>query len=216
MTRRDLLHTMGAGFGMVGLRGLAGAETVDPLAAESAPLPRQGQARHLPLPERRSVAGRHIRPQTQADKYHGKPIPSGNLRTERKTGNLLKSPFTFKQIRAKRHRSQRNLSQTRRMRRRPVRHPVDVHRPAQSRAVAVHDELRREAAGAALDGLLGDLRSGHGEPESAGLCGAMSRTAGGGPPTLESTFLPAVYQGTYIDTEEKGSDRLIQNIRNKS
>ena len=31
-----------------------------------------------------------------------------------------------------------------------------------------------------------------------------------------STFLPAVYQGTYINTEEKGSDRLIQNIRNKS
>ena len=31
-----------------------------------------------------------------------------------------------------------------------------------------------------------------------------------------STFLPAVYQGTYINTEEKDSDRLIQNIRNKS
>jgi hypothetical protein len=29
------------------------------------------------------------------DKYHGKPVPSGNLRTERKTGNLLKSPFSF-------------------------------------------------------------------------------------------------------------------------
>jgi len=31
-----------------------------------------------------------------------------------------------------------------------------------------------------------------------------------------SSFLPAVYQGTYINTEEKGSDKLIQNIRNKS
>jgi hypothetical protein len=31
-----------------------------------------------------------------------------------------------------------------------------------------------------------------------------------------STFLPAVYQGTYINTEEKDPDRLIQHIRNQS
>ena len=31
-----------------------------------------------------------------------------------------------------------------------------------------------------------------------------------------STFLPAVYQGTYINTEETDPDKLIQNIRNKS
>ena len=31
-----------------------------------------------------------------------------------------------------------------------------------------------------------------------------------------SSFLPAVYQGTYINTEEKAPDKLIQNIRNKS
>src|SRR5947209_14934014 len=31
-----------------------------------------------------------------------------------------------------------------------------------------------------------------------------------------STFLPAVYQGTYINTEEKEPDRLIQNIHNRS
>ena len=29
------------------------------------------------------------------DKYHGKPFPGGNLRTERKTGALMKSPFEF-------------------------------------------------------------------------------------------------------------------------
>ena len=31
-----------------------------------------------------------------------------------------------------------------------------------------------------------------------------------------STFLPAVYQGTYINTEEKSPDRLLQNIHNKT
>src|SRR5437762_3455 len=35
-------------------------------------------------------------PKPMLAKYHGKPLPSGNLKTERKTGNLLKSPFEFK------------------------------------------------------------------------------------------------------------------------
>ena len=30
------------------------------------------------------------------EKYHGKDMPSENLRTERKTGHLMKSPYTFK------------------------------------------------------------------------------------------------------------------------
>src|SRR5258706_12912883 len=34
-------------------------------------------------------------PKPMLTKYHGKPIPSGNLQTERKTGTLLKSPFEF-------------------------------------------------------------------------------------------------------------------------
>src|SRR5213076_1186800 len=31
-----------------------------------------------------------------------------------------------------------------------------------------------------------------------------------------STFLPGVYQGTYINTEEKNPDQIIQHIRNKA
>ncbi len=30
------------------------------------------------------------------EKYHGQPMPGGDLQHERKTGNLMKSPFTFK------------------------------------------------------------------------------------------------------------------------
>ncbi len=35
-------------------------------------------------------------PKPMLDKFSGKPMPDGNLKTERKTGNLLRSPFTFK------------------------------------------------------------------------------------------------------------------------
>ncbi|MBL8827180.1 MAG: DUF1501 domain-containing protein, partial [Planctomycetaceae bacterium] len=34
-------------------------------------------------------------PKPALDKYHGKPLPTGNLRTERKTGNAFRSPFKF-------------------------------------------------------------------------------------------------------------------------
>src|SRR5436189_4737549 len=97
MTRRELLHTMGAGFGAVGFAGVAGAQqAVDPL------LPK---ARHFAHKAKRVIylflnGGPSqvdtFDPKPKLDEYNGKPIPSGNLRTERKTGNLLKSPFQFK------------------------------------------------------------------------------------------------------------------------
>jgi hypothetical protein len=31
----------------------------------------------------------------QLEKYHGQAVPAGNLRTERLTGGLMKSPFRF-------------------------------------------------------------------------------------------------------------------------
>jgi uncharacterized protein (DUF1501 family) len=37
-----------------------------------------------------------------------------------------------------------------------------------------------------------------------------------GPQLWSSTFLPAIYQGSYINNEEKETDRLIQDIRNKT
>jgi hypothetical protein len=35
-------------------------------------------------------------PKPMLDKYHGQPLPGGEVATERKTGALMKSPFTFK------------------------------------------------------------------------------------------------------------------------
>ena len=96
MTRRELLQTMGAGFGMVGFGGVAGAQTAaDPLLPKSP---------HFPAKARRVIylflnGGPSqvdtFDPKPKLSEYNGKPIPTGNLRTERKTGNLLKSPFTF-------------------------------------------------------------------------------------------------------------------------
>ena len=219
MTRRELLQTMGAGFGMVGLAELAGRRNAGgPAGAEGAALSRQGEARHLPVPERRAVAGGHVRPEADARRsITASRCPAGNLRTERKTGNLMRSPFTFKKYGQSGIEVSEIFPQARRVHRRSVRHPVDVHGPSESRAVAVHDEQRREAAGAAVDGFVGDLRAGHGESEPAGLRGAVSRAAGGR--AISSGARRFCRRSTRARTStprRRTPDKLIQNIRNKS
>src|SRR4249919_2717357 len=98
MTRRELLNVMGAGLGMVGLRGIVGASEMssDPLSPKAPHFPaRAKRVIYLFLNGGPSQVDT-FDPKPKLTEYHGKPIPSGNLRTERKTGNLLKSPFTFK------------------------------------------------------------------------------------------------------------------------
>src|SRR5690242_9546633 len=98
MTRRELLSTIGGGFGLVGLQSVMGA----PIAGPADPL--APKAPHFAAKAKRVVylflnGGPSqvdtFDPKPMLDKYHGQPIPKGNLRTERKTGNLLRSPFKF-------------------------------------------------------------------------------------------------------------------------
>ena len=96
MNRRDMLRTMGAGFGMAGFAGMLSAETAsNPLAPKNphfAP-----KAKHIIFlflnggPSQVDT----FDPKPLLQKYSGQPIPSGTLKTERKTGSLLGSPFKF-------------------------------------------------------------------------------------------------------------------------
>src|SRR4030095_11067111 len=95
-SRREILRQIGSGFGALGLNHvLAGASPAELLA---------------PRPPHFSPKAKHViflflnggpsqvdtfDPKPMLTKYHGTPAPGGNLTTERKTGNLLKSPFTF-------------------------------------------------------------------------------------------------------------------------
>ena len=55
------------------------------------------QARHFPLHERRLLdASTASTPKPALDKYDGQPLPGGTIKTERRTGELMKSPFKFK------------------------------------------------------------------------------------------------------------------------
>src|SRR5580698_4160185 len=103
-SRRDLLKTMGTGFGMAGLASTLAsrlsAASVSPASLNPlAPKPPQfpARAKHVIFlflnggPSQVDT----FDPKPMLDKFSGKPVPDGNLKTERKTGNLLKSPFEF-------------------------------------------------------------------------------------------------------------------------
>ena len=96
ITRRDLLRLTGSGLGTVGLsQALADQSRRSPLAARAPHF--AAKAKHIihlflnGAPSQ--VDSFDYKP--ELSKFHGKPYPGGNLRTERKTGSLMRSPFEF-------------------------------------------------------------------------------------------------------------------------
>src|SRR5262245_49434101 len=104
LTRRELLGRCGMGFGLVGLTTLladAGEMTVGsptlpgPLAPKSPHFPaRAKQVVHLFMNGGPSQVDT-FDPKPKLAELHGKPLPTQNLRTERKTGAAMKSPYKF-------------------------------------------------------------------------------------------------------------------------
>ena len=85
MTRRQTLRLLGTGFGTVGLAGsmqaLAGATTRGP------PLRASGEARHLPVFERRVVStSSSFDPKPALTKMDGQPMPGPKVKTDRASG----------------------------------------------------------------------------------------------------------------------------------
>jgi hypothetical protein len=105
LTRRESLQRMGTGLGMLGLAGLLAAEESLPRVARAAANPL------LPKPAHFAPRAKHVihlfmnggpsqvdtfDPKPALEKYNGKRPPAADLKTERKTTGLLKSPFKFK------------------------------------------------------------------------------------------------------------------------
>lgn len=103
MTRRESLQRMGTGLGMLGLAGilaqdnqLGASETVSPLAPKPAHFaPRAKHIIHLFMNGGPSQVDT-FDPKPALEKHNGQRPPGADLRTERKTGGLLMSPFPFK------------------------------------------------------------------------------------------------------------------------
>src|SRR5438874_10987059 len=83
---------MGNGFGMLAFASLVGDSLT---AAQAIPLDHPAKAKRVIFLFLNGGLSQvdSFDPKPMLDKYDGQPFPGGNPRSERKTGNLMKSPF---------------------------------------------------------------------------------------------------------------------------
>ena len=226
LSRRDLLRRGGMGFGSLGLAGILAdsgdlshaargdATDLHPLAPKRPHFaPKAQRVVHLFMNGGPSQVDT-FDPKPLLDKYHGKPMPSPNLRTERKTGAAMRSPFAF------RKRGQSGIEVSELFERtgehiddicviRSMHADVPNHEPSLMLMNCGDGRLHRPSVGSWVTYGLGS--------ENQNLPGFIAMCPGGYPivatQNWRSSFLPGAYQGTYLDTQHTAIEKLIQNIR---
>ncbi|HTM56764.1 MAG TPA: DUF1501 domain-containing protein [Pirellulales bacterium] len=226
MTRRELLARSGTGFGLLGLAGVLAGDG----ALETATAAQPSTALSPKLPQFAAKAERVVHlfmnggpsqvdtfdPKPLLDKHHGQPLP-GSLRTERKTGAAMRSPFKF----ARYGQSGIEISE---LFAKTAQHADDLcvirsmvaevpnHEPSLLLMNCGDGRLPRPSFGSWVTYGLGS--------ENQNLPGFIAMCPGGYPivatQNWRSAFLPGAYQGTYIDTKHTELEKLVENIQNHS
>ena len=148
-------------------------------------------------------------------KYAGKPLPSGHLPTERKTGGALPSPFHFKKY------GQSGIEVSELFEKTAthidsiavvcsMKANLPNHEPSLLLMNCGDSVQSRPSVGSWITYGLGS--------ENQNLPGFVVLCPKGLPvkeyENWQSGFLPGAYQGTFIDTQHKEVEKLIENIRN--
>ncbi|MSR51067.1 MAG: sulfatase [Planctomycetaceae bacterium] len=221
LSRREALLRSGTGFGSLALAGLMSNESnaevgkMDPLAPKQAHYPSKAKhVVHLFMNGGPSQVDT-FDPKPMLDKYHGKPLPETNLRTERKTGAAMRSPFKFKKH-GKSGIEVSELFENTAMHVddmciiRSMHADVPNHEPSLMLMNCGDGRLPRPSFGSWVTYGLGS--------ENKNLPGFVVMCPGGYPivttQNWRSSFLPGVYQGTYLDTKNSDPDKLVAFIRN--
>src|SRR5687768_12857779 len=153
-------------------------------------------------------------PKPALEKYAGKALPMEYLATERKTGAAMPSPFKFKnhgksgipisELFPKVAESADELCVIRSMKA-----DVPNHEPSLLLMNCGEARLIRPSMGSWVTYGLGS--------ENQNLPGFVVMCPGGYPiqesQNWQAGFLPGVYQGTYIDSQHKDLNKLIENIK---
>jgi Protein of unknown function (DUF1501) len=225
LTRRQALKTMGCGFGYLSLASLVGESLA---RAESASdraswmITDKPKAKHVIFLFMNGglsqIDSFDYKP--ALEKYHGQPMPGGDLAHERKTGNLMKSPFAFKKY----GKSGIEVSEIF-----PnlaecvddmcfvksVYTEIPNHEPALEMMNTGANFSGRPSMGSWLTYGLGSMNKNL--PGFVVLCPEVPTTVG--PPLWSSAFLPPMHQGTYVSDAVSKSEfdpqKLIANIHNE-
>jgi len=221
LSRRDFLTRSGLGLGALSLQTLgdlpsatARGSSISPLAVRSPHFaPRARRVVHFFLNGGPSQVDT-FDPKPALAKYAGQPLPGQYLRTERKTGAALPSPFKFSRY----GQSGLEISE---LFARTAAHADDIavirsmhaqvpnHEPSLMLMNCGDSVQPRPSFGSwALYGL---------GTENQNLPGFVSLCPGGLPikdsENWQSAFLPGVFQGTFVDPQHREVERLIENIR---
>ena len=220
LSRRDALRRCGTGLGMLGLASMlaesAPAEVTSPLAPKRPHFDAKAKhVVHLFMNGGPSQVDT-FDPKPKLSEWHGKQLPAGNLRTERKTGAAMRSPFEFRRYGASGIEVSDLFWQT------ALHHIDDMaiirsmyadvpnHEPSLMLMNCGDGRLPRPSFGSWVNYGLGS--------ENQNLPGFIVMCPGGYPivstQNWRSSFLPGAYQGTYLDTQHTQVDKLIANIRN--
>ncbi|MEM7232033.1 MAG: DUF1501 domain-containing protein [Planctomycetota bacterium] len=221
-TRREALRSAGTGIGLLALPALL--DVLPSLQAAGNPL--LAKSPHFAAKARHII---HVYlnggpsqvdtwdPKPELTRWGGKKLPSGNLTTERETGVALASPFEFKrhgesglwassvfEKTASRHADK--LCVVRSMYANTPNHEQSM------RLMNTGDErLSRPSYGAWVTYGLGS--------ENQNLPGFVTLCPGlpvADSSNWRSSFLPGIYQGTYLDTRKKTARELVENIERAS
>ncbi len=211
MTRRDLLKTMGVGFGSVGLANTLAGATVSPQGPHFAP--KAKNVIFLYLNGGLSQVDT-FDPKPELQKRDGEPMPGPKIKTDRAAGSLMKSPFAFRKC------GQSGIEVSEIFEK--VGNSIDDfavirscysdngnHGPSMLLMNCGHQLPGRPSLGSWVTYGLGT--------ENKDLPGFVALCPGYpvmGPVLWSSAFLPNTYQGAYIPNGEKDPEKLLQNIRN--
>jgi Protein of unknown function (DUF1501) len=225
MTRRDALRTMGCGFGYLSLASLvSGSLARAEATTDRAPwmITDKPKAKHVIFLFMNGglsqIDSFDYKP--ALEKYNGQPMPGGALAHERKTGNLMKSPFKFKKY------GQSGIEVSEIFPHlgecvddmcivRSVYTEIPNHEPALEMMNTGANFAGRPSMGAWMTYGLGTENKNL--PGFVVLCPDVPTTVG--PPLWSSAFLSPVHQGTYVsdqvDSEDFDPQKLIANIHNE-
>ena len=215
LTRRDLLRTVGGGFGSVGLAQMLASSAAGAVTGPPGPhfAPKAKRVIFLFL----NGGPSHVDTfdyKPMLSKYNGKPMPTENPKTERKTGNLLGSPFSFRkcgQSGIEVSEIFSNLGEL--IDDACVIRSMYTDRPFHDAGFFMmncgHNLAGRPSMGSWITYGLGIENQNL--PGFVVLCPGLPTV---GTPLWSSSFLPGVYQGTHVSNKETDPEKLIPNLRN--
>lgn len=225
LTRREALCRVGGGFGMMAFAGVLGqsiAEAndstaiVDPKIAATGGLHHPAKAKRIIFLFMNGGLSQvdSFDPKPALEKYDGQPLPGGTVKTERKTGALMASPFKFKKY------GQCGMDVSELFPYvgemvddicfiRSVHTDIPNHEPSMLMMNTGFSQAGRPSLGSWL--LYGLGTENQNLPGYVVLCPDVPTTVG--PPLWNNAFLPAVHQGSYISDkpgEKQTAEKLVE------